>query len=387
MERDVIVVGAGPAGATTAMGLARAGRDVMMIDRKAFPRDKTCGDAVPAGAIDIMIGYGMKDRIMAAEERGEFYPVSHMRLVSPRGLEVNAPFIHMKNGAKSYIAPRIFYDNALYEHAVESGAEFCQAQVKEPLVENGKVVGVRARVNGKFEDIRAKMVVAADGVTSVVARKLRPVEDKPQKAHRAIALRAYIENFKELPKKIEFFLYKGILPGYAWIFPTGNGSANIGLGMRIDKFENANEKLEDMLYRFMEFPEIKERSTSSTNLRDIATWQLNFGSQKIQRAFDGALFVGDAGGYINPLTGGGIHNALISAKVAVETIDAALTEKNFSRNYLLQYEERCDEQMWSSMVRSYRMQKWLMRFPIAIDALVRVMGGNSKFTQTFLEKL
>ena len=387
MEREVIVVGAGPAGSTAAMVLAQKGHDVLLLDRKAFPRDKICGDAVPAGAVETLYSYGMKDRFQACVERGEFFRADGMRLVAPRGQEVRVPFHKGKHGADSYICPRLYFDNAIYEHAVDSGAEFRVGQVKEPLVEDGKVTGVNVRFNGKTETVRAKMVIAADGVTSSIARKLRSEEDKFEKHHRAIALRAYIEDMEMLPHIVEFFLYKGILPGYAWIFPVGECSANIGLGMRIDKFEQANEKLQDMLDRFLEFPEMKRRLNGGGKLRDIATWQLNFGSKRITRAFDGALLIGDAGGYINPLTGGGIHNAIISAEIAANITANALRTNKLTRPDLLPYEQQCDAAMWESMQRSYQMQRWLMRFPLAIDLLVRFMGGNSQFAKTFLEKL
>lgn len=387
MEYDVIVAGAGPAGSTAAMALAQAGRRVLLLDRETFPRDKTCGDAVPAGAIGILYEYGMQEKIAAAVARGDFYPVTSMRLISPRGYMVHTAFRFAPGGPYSYVCPRIHFDNVLFQHAVDSGAEFRQAQVKDAIVEHGQVVGVTARTDGRTEELRARLVIAADGVTSVIARRLRPPQDKPQKEHRAIALRAYIEDLEEFPQEIEFYLYNEILPGYAWIFPTGPHTANIGLGMRIDKFEAADEKLEAMLTRFLAFPDIRRRLQRGGVLRDVATWQLNFGSQRIQHAFDGALLIGDAGGFINPLTGGGIHNALISAQIAAQTADAALTHGDLSRQGLADHDRRCHAALWDNMRRSYNMQRWLLRFPFTIDVLVRLMGGNSRFAQTFLEKL
>lgn len=385
MEREIVIVGAGPAGSTAAIDLAQRGHDVLLIDRKEFPRDKICGDAVPHGAVKLWHGYGMKDRIKAAEERGEFYRADGLRLVSPRQQEVSTGFIEDPDGVESYVAPRKYLDNVIYEHAVDSGAEFKKGQVQGVIQEDGVVKGLKVKFNGKTEAINAKVVIGADGVSSVVARNLRP--DKHRKEHKAVALRCYAENFRELPRQIEFFLYKGILPGYAWVFPTGNGTANIGLGMRVDKFDDQNEKLEEMLDRFLGFPEMKERMGQDGKLTDIAKWPLNFGSQQIQRAYNGAVLIGDAGGYINPLTGGGIANAAITAQVAARHVSEGLRADDVSRNRFIKIEEESDAELWEGMQRSYRMQKWLMRFPLFIDGLVKVMGGNSKFTETFLEKM
>lgn len=387
-KRDVIVVGAGPGGATAATALAQKGYDVLLIDRHPFPRDKTCGDAVPAGAIELLWRLGMREKIDQSVARGELYPLEGMLLVSPRGHELHAKFKHGAQGSDSYVAPRIYFDALIQEHAVASGAEFCVAQAKAPIVENGKVVGVRVQANGRSQDVHARLVIGADGVTSIITRNLRPKTAQHHDSHRAVALRAYIDDIEEIPKEVEFYLYKDILPGYAWIFPIGNNRANIGLGMRLDHFRKRNYSLEKMLHDFLEMPAIKKRLLRGGQLRDIATWQLNFGSQKsLQHVFDGAILVGDAAGFINPLTGGGIHNALISAELAAQVADEALQANDVSRSKMQVYEQLCHEQMWESMRNSYFMQRSFMRFPILVDFLVRRMKENSQLAQTFLTKL
>lgn len=382
MEREVIVVGAGPAGATTAMALKQKGYDVLLLDRKLFPRDKACGDAVPAGAIDQLYRLGMKEKIRKAG----FYQIDKIRLVSPKGHVMDADLDEEEQEGQSCIVPRLQFDALLQRHAVDSGAEFLQAHVKEPIMEDGQVKGVRARVNGSVEEFHSRVVIAADGVTSTIARAIRP--DEHQDGHRAVALRAYIDDLEELPHKVEFYLYDEILPGYAWIFPLGNHQANIGLGMRLDKFRNGGHNLNEMLERFMEMPDIKKRLRNGGQVHDVATWQLNFGSQKnVQRAYDGALLVGDAAGFINPLTGGGISNALVSARLASETVHDAFLKGDFSRRTLKVYETYCDQEMWSSMRRSYLLQRTLGYFPFVADWLIGRMGQSSEFAQTFMTKL
>lgn len=387
-ERDVIVVGAGPAGATTAVYLAQQGYDVLLLDRHQFPRDKICGDAVPAGAIDTLTRLGMGDKIQQAVARGELYPLKSMLLVSPKGYELEAMFHKGPGGSDSYVAPRIYFDALIYQHAVEAGAEFRQAQVTAPLLENGRVVGVKVKENGRVQELRSKVVIGADGATSVITRTLRPKENQHVDGHRAVALRAYITGLEEFPHQVEFYLYNQILPGYAWIFPTRPGQANIGLGMRLDHFRAKKQSLEDMLDTFLAMPAIKKRLRPNWALRDVATWQLNFGSQKhLQHVYDGVILVGDAAGFINPLTGGGIHNAIISAKLAARTTHEALQRGDISRPGMQIYEQRVHEAMWGSMKRSYQLQRSLMRFPRLIDFLVKSMKENSSLAKMFLTKL
>lgn len=390
MERkhDVIVVGAGPAGAAAAAVLAQKGCDVLLLDRELFPRDKVCGDAVPSGAIELLYRLGMKDKILAAQQREEFYPLQKMRLVSTRGYEVEATFQKGVTGADSFVAPRKYLDAVIQQHALDCGAEFRQAQVKAPIIEAGQVVGVTAQTNGATHQYRAEVVIGADGVTSAVARALRPKDARHSNQHRAVALRAYIDDIETLPHEIEFYLYKKILPGYAWIFPTGDQQANIGLGMRLDHFRARKQDLNSMLEQFLAMPAVKKRLIHGGRTHDVATWQLSFGSQQnLQSAFNGAVLIGDAAGLINPLTGGGIHNSLISAELAAKVIFEALHDGDFSKERLRQYQVACHQALWKSMRRSYRLQTSLLRFPFLVDLLVNRMGANSQLTKIFLSKL
>jgi geranylgeranyl reductase family protein len=382
MEREVIIVGAGPSGATTAIALKQKGHDVLLLDRQSFPRDKACGDGIPAGAIEILYSLGLKDRIQAAN----FYPVHRLLLSSPNNHMLEADLKKGSHfGADSYVVPRVEFDSLIQQHAVDSGVEFQQAQVKAPIIEDGRVVGVQARFNGKVEDIRSKVVVGADGVTSSIARALRP--DKHLDSHRAIALRSYISDIEELPHEVEFYLYKGILPGYAWIFPLGEGQANLGLGMRLDKYRNANKSLEEMIDIFLEIPLIKKRMKNGGQLNNVAVWQLNFGSQSIQRAYDGAILVGDAAGLINPLTGGGIHNGLQSALMASEVLHDALVKDDTSLERLQTFDRKIDENVKKNMRKSHLIQRSLIHFPMWVDLLVRWGGSNSSVAKIFVDKL
>ncbi len=387
-EHEVIVVGAGPGGATAATALAQAGRDVALLDRQRFPRDKICGDAISLGAIHIMNDLGMAGKIAAARARGEFYPLDGMRLVSPSGRTLEVPFHRSSEDEDSYVAPRLYYDAVIQQQAIDSGACFEQAEVEEPLLADGRVVGVRARRNGAMHEYRAPLVIAADGVTSTVMRHLRPEAEQHVDMHRAVALRAYVEGMELFPHKVEFFLYEEVLPGYAWIFSAGDDLANIGLGMRLDVFRRNKHNLKKMLRAFLAMPAIRSRLREGHIVRDVAIWQLNFGSQKgLQHAFDGALLVGDAAGFINPLTGGGIHNALISALLAAETAEEALKRGDFSREGLRVYEERCHEAMWSGMRTSFFYQRFLMNYPTPVDWLIRFLGRHGGMAKAFVSKL
>ncbi|HRQ37221.1 MAG TPA: NAD(P)/FAD-dependent oxidoreductase [Chloroflexota bacterium] len=381
-QREIVIVGAGPSGSTAAIALRQQGHDVLLIDRQTFPRDKPCGDGIPVRVTEIFYDLGLKETF----DQANFYPIDTVRLISPAGHIYESEMKRGKQGAGAHVIPRLQFDALLQEQAVLAGAEFLQARVKEPLVENGQVRGVKVHGTYGLQEIRARLVLAADGATSVISRALQP--HRPPDVHRAVALRAYMDEFEVLPNQVEFFLHKKILPGYAWVFPLGAHKANIGLGMRLDKFRQQNLSLEQLLEKFLMLPFMKERIRDDGRLQDVATWQLNFGSQKrLQRAFAGALLLGDAGWLIDPLTGGGIENGMISALLAAQTAHRALQQGDCSRQMLQEYERACQAALWPVMRRSYFIQRWVLHSPWLLDLLIKYAHNHPHLTQLFLAKL
>jgi menaquinone-9 beta-reductase len=373
---DVVIAGAGPAGSITAAVLARHGYDVLLIDKQQFPREKICGDALPAQVIDILGYAGMESKVKKAIADGLFNQVSSVRFVSPRGREIVMGLQKSKEGYYPHTTSRLYFDNLIREHAVEAGAQFLQAAAEEPLIESGRVKGLIIKQNGEILSIKAAVTVGADGVNSVIGRRLRGGNRHADK-HRALAIRGYCEDFETQSGIIEFFLHRNVLPGYAWIFPIGSNKANIGLGMRLDHYRKFSRSLKKMLQEFLAMPDIKGRLVPGARLTEVASWPLNFGSQKgLQYAFDGAVLVGDAAGYVNPLSGGGIHSSLVSGLLAAEAIQKALDAKDTSRTRLTSYEVLCRERLLNGQRRSYYIQKALFRFPCLVDLSVKHAGGT-----------
>jgi len=376
---EVIVVGAGPAGSVAATVLAQAGRDVLLLDRTGFPRDKACGDAIAWGAVQLMLDLGMGEAVRAAG----FYPIDAMRIISPGGA-VFETALPTHEGLTSCIVQRETFDTLLWTHACQSGANFQILQVQQPILHNGRVVGVRGR-NGHERDIRAQLVIAADGATSVIARALRP--DKAPDRHRAVALRAYVNDLDVLDHRVEFHFTHDLIPGYAWIFPTGERRANVGVGMRLDLFRRKARTLKQMLHDFLSRPALAGRRHSQSQVQHALAWQLNFGSYVFPRAYDGALLTGDAGGFINPLTGGGIHNAMITGKLAAEVALSALAGGDTRRQALAPFEAGWRERLWPNLRLGYWLQRWLVSSPRLTDWVVTLMVRYPRLAQVFASKL
>lgn len=382
MERDVIVVGAGPAGAAAAICLAKKGRDVLLLDRQAFPRDKACGDGIPPGSMAVLSELGLKDQIIEAG----FYPIHKLLLVTPGGYSLNPKFTPKKPGMDFFIAPRVQFDYLLQQQAVKCGAEFCRAQVSAPILDGSRVVGVRASINGESREILGRVVLGADGATSAIARALSP-KIKQEDTARIVAVRAYIEDLEILPHTVEFYWYKDILPGYAWIFPLNGNRANIGIGMRVDRFREKKQSLESLLADFLNRPPVKARLANGGRLQNIKSWPLNLASAKnIQRVYHGALLIGDAASLIDPFSGEGIHNALISASIAAGVVHRALEKGDVSPAALNAYERECRKTFGGIVRRSHILQLCMTHAPFLMDGFIRLVQANPRLTELLVNK-
>jgi geranylgeranyl reductase family protein len=361
---DVIIVGAGPAGSTAATILARRGRDVLLLDRAEFPRDKACGDGIPPGTVGILNDLGLAEELRAAG----FQHIDSLRLVSARRRDWRLDFRARRDGADFFIAPRVRFDELLRRHAIACGAAFQRAHVRAPLIENGRVVGVRAEIDGKESEFRARVVIGADGATSAITRALLP--QKPPERHRAVAIRGYLSDFDSAPHTVEFHFGARYAPGYAWVFPLGESSANVGVIVRTDRFKRRGVQIDALLREFVESDELRRRHARVESLRDMATWQLPLATpRRVPRAFNGALLIGDAARLVDALTGEGIHNGVVSAVCAAETINDALAAGDVSRASLARYERRIDRELGPLIRRSYRSQKYITAFPPVLETL------------------
>jgi menaquinone-9 beta-reductase len=380
-DRDVVIVGAGPAGSTAATVLARRGRNVLLLDRAEFPRDKACGDGVPPGTVGILHDLGMAETLRAAN----FQRIDALRLVSARGRDFRLAFKSRRDGADFVIAPRVHFDDVLRRYAIASGAEFQLAQVRAPLLDNGRVVGVRVEIDGVQEEIAARVVIGADGATSAIARALSP--EKPPESHRAVAIRAYIDRFETMPRSVEFHFGAAYAPGYAWVFPLGATSANVGVIVRTDRFKRRGISIEALLHDFLGGDDLRRRGASADSLRDLATWQLPLAvPAPTRRAFDGAVLVGDAARLVDALTGEGIHNAVVSAALAADVVDRALAAGDVSYASLADYDGRIERELGRLIRRSYLSQKYVTAYPWVLEVLFALAGVQHRRITRWLDR-
>ena len=361
---DAIVVGAGPSGSTAAIVLAQHHLRVLLVDQDQFPRDKPCGDAVPMIAVQHLKELGLN---VAASK--DFFQVTHLTLTGPKGVSITSKLKASADSGGGMVA-RYVFDNMLFQRALECGAEYCNLHVTAPILEDGQVVGIKARAGKQTIEYRAKAVIAADGATSALSRALitTPRPDK----HKAIAVRGYVATDAELSPTVELNFLGSFQPGYAWFFPMSRHYANIGVGIRSDYYKKQSLSLNEALNAYAATPQISRRIKGHA-IENVMSWQLPLASMDQQRVFDGAILIGDAGGFVDPLTGAGIRTGIITGKYAAETVVQAIQAGDLSARGLAPFDVMWRAELEDSLKRSSLIANLAGMLPPLIDAVLLIM--------------
>lgn len=309
---DVIVVGAGPAGSAAAVDLARAGRQVVLVDKATFPRDKCCGDGLTTGALRILDDLGLDPGAVES-----WQPVDDIVVRSPSGREVTFP-LPRDQGRFAAVARRMDLDAALVDLARAAGVEVLEGAAVKGLVQDAERVTVDVEGAGA---IAAPYVVAADGMWSPV-RKLAGAATAGYRGEWH-AFRQYFDHVGPRAATELFVWFEpDLLPGYAWSFPLPGGRANVGFG--IAREGGKVERVQDMgaLWpELLERPHIREvLGPDATPEARHTAWPIPARIDTIAPAAGRVLFAGDALAACDPLTGEGIGQALLTGRLAAAAI-------------------------------------------------------------------
>ncbi len=336
---DTVVVGGGPAGATMAWSLAKRGLQVVVLDRAHFPREKVCGDFVEPRGLRLFQTMGCLQRIEATNPLA----ITHVNLFlgARSAYREHIPFYAGQTDLPQhgYIIPREQLDEEVLRSAVDAGAELragCQATSVE---RDGDRLTVHYRDNGSDADstVSARTVVGADGTHSVVARSFGlGVDDR---RHMALSQRAYVDGVELTNGEAAFVFDRDMFPGYGWMFPMKGGRANVGVGVLAETCDRYRINVPRMFATFLQklqrlHPGCARMRLASKPIGGIVKTYGGHG----RNHFDGGILIGDAGSFVDPMTGEGITPAAESALIGAETIAAALERGNTSASALAAYD-------------------------------------------------
>jgi geranylgeranyl reductase family protein len=325
-RHDVVVVGGGPSGAACAYWLADAGHDVLLLEKKRYPREKTCGDGLTPRSVKQLEDIGL------ADELSNHHRFDGLRSHAfGRTLELRWPS-HPDLPGYGYVITRKDLDQLVAERAKKAGATLWeQSEAVGPIVEGGLVRGARVRRkdNGQSApiEVRSRYVVVADGANSRFGRLLGTTRNRSYPL--GMAIRGYYESPRHDEPWIESWLDikdKGgnVLPGYGWIFPVGDGRVNVGVGLlsTFNQWKAVNTS--HLMESFVEYAPESWQLRPDTCCGPPTGGRLPMGLSVGPHSGPTYLLVGDAGGAINPFNGEGIAYAYETGRMAATAVHEAL---------------------------------------------------------------
>jgi menaquinone-9 beta-reductase len=336
-DADVIVVGAGPSGATTAYYLAQAGLAVLLLEKARFPREKVCGDGLTPRGVKALIAMGVDVGPGSGWLRNK-----GLRVIGA-GMRLELPWPELDSyPGYGLVRTRASLDETLARRAQAAGVKLLEGvTVTGPVLDDaGQIAGVTARAEasagtasghserdrGSAQTFRSRVVVAADGNSSrlSVAMGLRKRDDRPL----GVAVRTYYTSPRHDDDYLESWLdlWDGdrLLPGYGWIFGMGDGTSNVGLGLLNTSDAFGNTDYRELLKRWLRSMPEEWGYVEDNRTEPVRGAALPMGFNRTPHYYRGLLLAGDAAGMVNPFNGEGIAYAMESGEILARTIAQAL---------------------------------------------------------------
>ncbi|HZU14610.1 MAG TPA: NAD(P)/FAD-dependent oxidoreductase [Chloroflexota bacterium] len=348
---DVAIAGAGPAGALTALLLARRGLSVALLDRSHFPRAKTCAEYLSPGVADVLSGVGLAPVLDGAHR----FP--GMDIIAPQAALYRVRYAVEGHGRPAMSLPRRILDARLVAAACGAGATLMEgAVVREPLYRDGRVVGVAGSRGGDDVTIEAALTVVADGARSVMTRRLGLA--RPPRWPRRLGLVAYHEG--TVPSGAgQMIVFPG---GYCGVAPLPDGLLNVAAVVPADSMRRRGLSAQALLdATIASVPALRELLAGTRRVGNVRGL-VPLGSRASRHSVAGALLVGDAAGFFDPFTGEGIYRALRGAELAADAAVAALERGDLSESQLGAYDRMRREAFRQKEVVTMLVQLFI-RFP------------------------
>ena len=324
-ETDVLVIGAGPAGAAAGYWCATRGLDTVMLEKKHFPREKTCGDGLTPRAVKQLGDMGL------AEPLAQFHRYEGLRATAHgKALELHWPS-HPTYPQHGYVVRRRELDQMVAFNAEAAGATLLQGhEATSPILDGGRLVGavVIDKDSETTFEIRAKYVVIADGANSRFGRALGTARTREWPY--GTAIRTYWESPRHAEPWIESALdvkdrNGKSMPGYGWIFPVGDGTINIGVGLLSTFKDFTKVNTTELLNSYAHMVADSWGINPDTPECKATSGKIPMGGSVGPKVGQGYVVVGDAAGSVNPFNGEGIDYAYETSRMAAEVLHEAIT--------------------------------------------------------------
>lgn len=372
MKCDVLVIGAGPAGSSAAYWLARFGAAVILADKAQFPRDKPCGDGLAPGVEDMLLSMGLGDFLYTQGK-----PIQGIHVFSPEHIRTKIRFGDSgESTRRGWVVPRYLLDDALRKAATSAGALFIpDFNAQAPIYKQSRLEGVLGSQREHEIKIRTHLVIVATGANRTFIRSSGLYTSHPPEA---LATRTYLEGLSNLDDFIQVYLDRDLIPGYGWVFPTGEDRANIGCGVILNgrSTQEGSRRLRSCLRRLLR----QVQGDREITLEKPKGYPIRSDFPNVPLIANGLLVVGEAAGLVDPITGEGIGLALRSGWLAARVASYALSVGDFTTLPLKVYEDALRHMFAQYFLEARQFLSWLDE-PGVAEGLIRGSKTNPAISQ------
>lgn len=385
LNRPIVVVGAGPAGALCSLHLARLGVPCLLLDAATFPRPKTCGDGLSPKALKAIHDYdpALLQRLLALPQA---QPYRSILFQAPDGTDYPfalPPYTRLGLQVAGVCVPRYYLDGLLVAEAEQ-----------HPLIDlrTGVQVVRLKRADDHWllslnddNTLEAACLVVADGAHSRLAPQLGLLPSRGR--WQAVAIRRYYTGVDLPTGSLELRYYPGLLPGYVWLFDIGNGLTNVGLIVRSDVARSKKLNLHTALDHCLQQGKVKQYMNQAQQQGHDEGYTLPLYTPGRPLSGSRWLVVGDAASLVDPFTGEGIGNALLSGQKAAEALATAYHTQDYSDARLRHYDDALRRNLYKEL-RINRALEWASRYPRLLSLGLRAtrMWPLRPYVQRLLEQ-
>jgi geranylgeranyl reductase family protein len=358
---NIVIVGAGPVGATLSLLLSKNKIEHLIIDKSDFPRDKICGDGFTPEVARVLREIS-EDLYLEFINAPWVLPSNGSSLIISDDLKITFDYSKYVDGfSPYYVAKRIDFDDFLVKKLPSKYATVC---LKHELLQiekqyNNIKLKVKDLDGDKTIDLTCDLIIGADGVRSVVKKFMHPQGLKNNKDHYGGAVRCY---FKNVEKKFDFnplelYTVPKLKSAYFWIFHLPNNECNVGIGSLSSNLAKNKVSIREYLFKFIEEnPELKKRFENSIPLEKPVGWGIPFNSNAVDYVGDNYMLIGDSGSMAEPLTGKGIGVSMLVALQAIPVIIKALQTNDYSKKTLVEFEHVVEKKFRKEWNVLYKVQ-------------------------------
>jgi menaquinone-9 beta-reductase len=371
---DIVIVGAGPAGCAAALALRNSGLTVALLDKSIFPRNKTCGDAIPGAAFKTLQQI-MPEAIAQWQDVVAKKSITHSQVVTAKGNSIKVQWSSL-----AYNSTRVSWDNFLLELVKKNTETIVYEACNIKQINNTpSAITISTKQDVQFT---ASIIIGCDGAYSAVKKQLftATIENMP-----AVAVRAYYTNINIAPNTNYFYSNNKIAQSYLWIFPVENNLYNVGFGI----IPSAATQHIDVKKAFTDLlatdKNIQHLFAHNTALTKIEGFKLPLYKKQIAISTNRCMLCGDAAQLIDPIQGHGIDKAMESGRLAALQAIQCVAQNNFSAAFINKYDKQVYATIGKELQRNVKILKVLTKHAWLLDVAAKL--SNIGFVNSWMKKL